>query len=446
MDSDTLVNLVLVLAFVVIGGVFAGTEMAIVSLRESQIKKIERSGRQGARTAALVRDPNLFLSAVQIGVTVAGFFSSAYGASTIAPDIAPLIEQAGLSASAAQTVALIGMTLVIAYLSLVFGELVPKRLAMQRSVGFTRVLAPPLNLFAKLMRPVIWLLSASTNTVVRLLGGDPHAATEEVSADEIREMVVDTRGIGPVSRSILTDVFEAGDRRLVEVMRPRTDVHFLDGTLPVTQAYRTALSLPHSRYPVTGEDIDDILGFVHIRDLVVADADGDGVIEAPPRTLGEIVRPIPYLPKTNHVLRTLQYMRKEGHHIGLVVDEYGGTAGIVTLEDLVEELVGEIYDEFDTGPREHEDTVLRKGEAVLVDGGLIIQEVPAETGLTIPEGPYETVGGFVMERLGRVTRPGDVVEVDGYRLEVLATDRTRVERVRITRLPPAETTATDPAG
>ncbi len=451
MDSDTLINLGLVLAFVVVGGVFAGTEMAIVSLRESQIKKIERSGRKGARTAALVRDPNLFLSAVQIGVTVAGFFSSAYGASTIAPDIAPLFEQAGLSGAAAQTTALIGMTLVIAYLSLVFGELVPKRLAMQRSVGFTRVLAPPLSFFAKLMRPVIWLLSVSTNAVVRLLGGNPHAVTEEVTAEEIREMVVDTRGLGPVSRSILTDVFEADDRRLAEVMRPRPDVHFLDGTLPVTEAYRQALSLPHSRYPVTGEDIDDVLGFVHIRDLVVVDADGDGVIESPPRTLAEILRPIPYLPETNSVLRTLQFMRKGGHHIGLVVDEYGGTAGIVTLEDLVEELVGEIYDEFDTGAKEHEDTVLRKGEAVLVDGGLIIQEVPAETGLVIPEGHYETVGGFIMERLGRVARTGDAVEVDGYRLEVIATDRNRVERVRIIRLPEtnateASTTETEPAG
>ncbi|MHC5557402.1 hemolysin family protein [Kocuria sp. U4B] len=281
MDSDTLINLGLVLAFVVVGGVFAGTEMAIVSLRESQIKRIERSGRKGTRTAALVRDPNLFLSAVQIGVTVAGFFSSAYGASTIAPDLAPLLARAGLPAPAAQTAALIAMTLVIAYLSLVFGELVPKRLAMQRAVGFTKVLAPPLSVFAALMRPVIWLLSASTNTVVRLLGADPHAVTEEVTAEEIREMVVDTRGIGPVSRSILTDVFAAGDRRLAEVMRPRPDVEFLDGSLSINQAYRQALSLPHSRYPVTGHDIDDVLGFVHIRDLVAADADGDGIIEAP---------------------------------------------------------------------------------------------------------------------------------------------------------------------
>lgn len=442
MDSDTLVNLLLVLAFVLIGGVFAGTEMAIVSLRESQVKRIERSGRKGARTAALVRDPNMFLSAVQIGVTVAGFFSSAYGASTIAPDLAPLLEELGLAPAAAQTTALIGMTLVIAYLSLVFGELVPKRLAMQRAEGFTRVLAPPLNLFARLMRPVIWLLSASTNAVVRLVGGDPHAAGEEVSAEEIREMVVDTRGLGPVSRSILTDVFEAGERRLAEVMRPRTEVHFLDGDLPVTEAYRAALALPHSRYPVTGRGVDDVLGFVHIRDLVVLDADGDGVIGTPPRTLRDVVRPIPFLPQTNHVLRTLHTMRAEGRHIGLVVDEYGGTAGIVTLEDLVEELVGEIYDEFDAGRREHEDTVLRRGEAVLVDGGLIIQEVPEETGLVIPEGHYETVGGFVMSRLGRVARPGDVVDVEEYRLEVLAVDGARVERVRISRRP-GSTAATD---
>lgn len=434
MDNSTIVNILLVLLFVAVGGVFAGTEMAIVSLRESQVKRIERSGRKGARTAALVRDPNLFLSAVQIGVTVAGFFSSAYGASTLAPDVAPVLERAGLSTAAAETAALIGMTLVIAYLSLVLGELVPKRLAMQRSVGFTKILAPPLSVFAKLMRPVIWLLSVSTNVVVRLVGGDPHAVTEEVSAEEIREMVVDTRGIGAVSRSILTDVFEAGERRLAEVMRPRPDVIFLDGTLPVTEAYRTALALPHSRYPVLGASVDDVLGFVHIRDLVVADRDGDGVIDAPPRTLQDVVRPIPFLPETNHVLRTLQAMRKDGHHIALVVDEYGGTAGIVTLEDLVEELVGEIYDEFDAGVREHEDTVLREGGAVLVDGGLIIQEVPVEAGLVIPEGHYETVGGFVMDRLGRVARPADVVDVDGYRLEVLAVDRSRVERVRITRL------------
>src|SRR5690625_4309106 len=173
MDITALANFGLVLLFVLIGGLFAGTEMAIVNLREAQIQKLEKSGERGASTARLVRDPNLFLSAVQIGVTVAGFFSSAYGASTIAPSLVPVLTDAGVPEATAGTVALIGMTLVIAYLSLVFGELVPKRLAMQNALGMTKIVGPPLNLFGRLMRPVIWLLSASTNIVVRLLGGDP---------------------------------------------------------------------------------------------------------------------------------------------------------------------------------------------------------------------------------------------------------------------------------
>ena len=165
MDPSVLVNIALVLLFVLIGGVFAGTEMAIVNLRESQIDQLEESGPRGEKTATMVRDPNQFLSAVQIGVTVAGFFSSAYGASTIAPSLVPVLTGLGLPEGTAATAALIGMTLIIAYLSLVLGELVPKRLAMQNALGMTRIVGPPLHLFGQLMRPVIWLLSASTSSM-----------------------------------------------------------------------------------------------------------------------------------------------------------------------------------------------------------------------------------------------------------------------------------------
>ena len=185
MDPSVLVNFALVLLFVLIGGVFAGTEMAIVNLRESQIDQLEESGDRGVKTAEMVRDPNQFLSAVQIGVTVAGVLSSAYGASTIAPAVVPLLTNLGLPERTAGTAALIGMTLVIAYLSLVFGELVPKRLAMQNALGMTRIVGPPLQLFGQLMRPVIWLLAGSTNLVVRLLGGDPSANREAVSAEVV---------------------------------------------------------------------------------------------------------------------------------------------------------------------------------------------------------------------------------------------------------------------
>ena len=195
MDSDTLVNFLLVLFFVLLGGVFAGTEMALVSLREGQVRKMEAEGRHGAKIAALAGNPNRFLSTVQIGVTLSGFFSAAYGASTIAPDVEPLLEGIGLG-TAAEPVAFIGMTVLVAYLSLVLGELVPKRLAMQSAVGFTKALAPPLNVLSRLMTPAVWLLSASTDAVVRLLGGDPRATQESVSSEELWDMIARNESLG----------------------------------------------------------------------------------------------------------------------------------------------------------------------------------------------------------------------------------------------------------
>ena len=424
MDSGTLVNFLLVLFFVLLGGVFAGTEMALVSLRESQVRQIEKLGMGGARTAALARNPNRFLATVQIGVTLSGFFSAAYGASTIAPDLEPLLEGMGLGA-AAEPVSFIGMTLLVAYLSLVLAELVPKRLAMQNAVGFTKVLAPPLIILSEVMRPVIWTLSVSTDALVKLLGGDPHAKQQSVTSEELWDMVAESDMLEEHSRNILSDVFGAGDRSLHEVMRPRTEVAFIDGALSIAAARRIVREGPYSRYPVIGRTADDVLGFVHIRDLMPRSVEYDE------GTVKSIVREILPLPGTNRVLPSLATMRRLGHHIALVVDEYGGTDGIVTLEDLVEELVGEIYDEYDTGT-DHEDRVSVANGSVDVDGGLILQEFESATGIALPEGHYETVGGFVMDRLGRLPRNGDRVEVPEHVLTVVAMDGLRIGRIRVT--------------
>lgn len=428
MDTDTLLNALLVLVFVLIGGVFAGTEMAIVNLRAGQIKRIEESGPGGAKTARLVRNPNLFLSAVQIGVTLAGFFSSAYGASTLAPDIEPVLMRLGVPDGMADTLALIGMTLVIAYLSLVLGELAPKRLAMQRAVGFTRVLAPPLNMFALLMRPVIWLLSVSTNFVVRLLGGDPDASTEEYSAAEIRQLVQDTPHLRQEHRQILSDAFTAGDRLIEEVKRPRTDVEFLPESMSLAEAGRTVRDLPYTRYPVYRESIDDVVGFIHIRDLFTHEG-------SDAQTVAALTRPIFGVPGSNTILPTLAQMRRGGHQIALVVDEYGGTDGIVTLEDLVEELVGEIYDEYDDDRTETAaERTLDGGGSVELDGGLIIEEASRKLGANLPDdGQYETLAGLVLDRLGRLPRTGDSLDIDSHRIEVVKMTNHRIERVRITR-------------
>ncbi|HEY8702775.1 MAG TPA: hemolysin family protein, partial [Arthrobacter sp.] len=311
MDSRTLVNFLLVLFFVLLGGVFSGTEMALVSLRESQVRRIEKAGKRGARIAALAGNPNRFLSSAQIGVTLSGFFSAAYGASTIAPDVEPLLEGLGLG-RAAEPVSFIGVTLLVAYLSLVLGELVPKRLALQSAVGFTKIMGSPLSVFSQIMRPAVWLLSVSTNAVVRLFGGDPHAKREGVSSEELWDMVAQSDMLEEDSRSILTDVFGAGNRSLQEVMRPRTDVTFIDGGLTIAAARGMLRDRPYSRYPVIDRTPDDVLGFIHFRDLMPRDDRNDEV------RVRDIVREILPLPGTNRVLPSLSRMRKLGQHIALV--------------------------------------------------------------------------------------------------------------------------------
>src|SRR5215213_6040261 len=256
MDQDTWLNVGLVVLFILVGGVFSGTEMALVSLRESQVDRLASQGSRGARVASVARDPNRFLAAVQIGVTVAGFLSAAYGASTLTPDFVPVLEMAGLPTGLAQTVSLIALTLVIAYLSLVLGELVPKRFALQRSQSVALLVGPPLDRFATLMRPVVWLLSVSTNAVVRLLGGDPTAKSEQMTEEELRDIVVAHQALSEDERRILGDVFDAADRSLGEVMRPRRDVTFMAGDTPVGGALEIVRTSPYSRYPVTGDGFD----------------------------------------------------------------------------------------------------------------------------------------------------------------------------------------------
>jgi putative hemolysin len=420
MDTQTLLNFVLVLVFVMVGGVFAATEIALVSLRESQLSRIEREGHRGARTAQVARDPNRFLAAVQIGVTVAGFLSAAYGGSTLAPDLAPYLERAGLEDDLADTVALVLLTLLIAYLSLVLGELVPKRLALQRAAGFAVIVAPPLDRFARLMRPVIWLLSTSTDLLVRLLGGDPHATSEELSEEELRDIVSTHDALGEQERKILNKVFRATETSLKEVMRPRGEVTFVESRMTLRDAAEALRDGPYSRYPVTGEGFDDVVGFLHIRDLLELGADDR-------RQISDVVRRILMLPATNKVLPTVSLMRQEGTHLAVVVDEYGGTDGIVTLEDLVEELVGDIRDEYD------EEAVPETADLDRLDAGMSIEDFAETTAIELPDGDYETVAGYVIACLGRMPEVGDTVEVDGGRLEVTAMSRLRISQVSLSR-------------
>jgi putative hemolysin len=430
--NETIANILLVLVFVLVGGVFAASEMALVSLREGQVRSLASRGRRGEKVARLHEDSNRFLAAVQIGVTLAGFLSAAFGAATLAGDLAPVLEDAGLPAGASNTVALVLITMVISYLSLVFGELVPKRLALQRAESFSLAVSPMLDRIATLFRPLIWLLSASTNVVVKLLGGNPEAQREQISEEELRDIVAAHETLGGEERRLIEEIFSVGERQLHEVMLPRTEVDFLDASTPVFKAVREVADKPHSRYPVVRGSHDDVVGFVHVRDLFDPDVSGRSV------RVGELAREVMMLPGTKALLPALSDMRREGHHLAMVLDEYGGTDGIVTLEDLVEELVGEIRDEYDADEApgaEAEGVVRLAGGGAVVDGLLNLEDFEERTGVTLPEGPYETVAGYLMNELARVPEVGDVVEALGHRFTVLELDGRRVARVGLVEAP-----------
>jgi putative hemolysin len=431
------VNVLVVLALIVIEAVFVATEISLVSLRDSQVKGLATRGRRGAAVARLTADPNRFLAAVQIGVTLTSLLSSAYGAVTLSRATADGLKDLGAGPRIAGVLGFLLVTITISFVTLVVGELAPKRLALQRAETAAQIAAPTLDRFARLMRPVIWLLSLSTNVVVRLVGGDPGATRESISEEELRGLVSSHESLGRDERRLIDEVFTASDRRLREVLVPRTEVQFLDASTTVAQAWRAVKTGPHSRYPVVRGSHDDVVGFVHIRDLVTSQAEG----EARLTRVGELARPVKMLPDGKNVLAALSEMRRERQHLAIVVDEYGGTAGIVTLEDLVEEVVGDIRDEYDidTGISRR----LRGGD-VVVDGLLNTDDFAEETGLQLPEGPYETVAGYVMAELGHLPQVGETVDVDDYRLTVHELDGRRVSRVRVTRPSPAEPSSTEP--
>lgn len=423
--NETLLNIVLIFVFVLIGGVFAAAEMALVSLRDSQLKSISQRGKRGETVARVAANPNRFLSAVQIGVTLMGFLSAAFGGATLADGLSPHLQDLGLPESFANTVALVLITIAISYVSIVLGELAAKRLALQRAETFALGLAPLVDRIASAARPVIWLLSKSTDLVVRALGGDPNANREVMSDEELREIVSAHESLGEEERRIVDDVFEAGGRQLRELMLPRTEVDFVDAEMPAYKAVKFAAERPHSRYPVMNGSADDIVGFVHVRDLF------DPAVASRSVRVGDLARDVLMLPDTAKLLPTLTEMRRRSTHLAIVLDEYGGTAGIVTLEDLVEELIGDIKDEYDE--ESAETTRLRSGD-VEVDGLLNLDDFADETGVELPDGPYETVAGFLAAQLGRVPAVGDEGGVDGYKITVTEMDGRRVARVRVHRV------------
>ena len=420
-------DIAVVLALIFLAALFVAAEIALISLRESQVRQMATQGKRGLRVSALAANPNRFLAAAQVGVTVCGFLSAALGAERIGKYVIPWFQHLGLSLGWSNTLSLIGLTLIIAYISLVFGELVPKRLALYRTEAIALAAAPIIDVLAMIFRPVIWMLSHSTDAVVRLFGLDPEEQREAMSENELLDLVTGHAALTDEERDIVEEVFNASNRQIHEVMVPRTEVDFLDGSLTVGRAIALAVDKAHSRYPVVNGSSDEVIGFIHVRDLLDKSLAGNS------KKIQELVRQVMFLPGTKGVLPALTEMRNQRQHLAIVLDEYGGTDGIVTMEDLVECLIGDIRDEYDSPEFEisHE---IRTGDFE-VDGLISIEDLMDETGIVIPEGPYETLSGFVMHFLGRIPNVNDVVAIEGARITVLTLEGKRAGSLLISRIP-----------
>jgi putative hemolysin len=407
----------LVVLLILINAGFAGSEVALISLREGQLRRLEAGGRQGRLVAWLARDPNQFLSTIQIGITLAGFLASAAAAVSLAEPLVPLLDPLG---GAAQPVAVVVVTMVLTYLTLVVGELAPKRIALQSPERWALRAARPLTVISTLTRPAVWLLSKSTDLLVRLAGADPGRQRQAVTEEEVRDMIATGGVFRPDQRRILAETIEIGARRLSDVLVPRRDVVAVPADASVQEAIGILVRTTHGRAPVYRGDLDDVVGLVTLQALVGAEG-----------RVADHVRRVLALPESMRVLDALRRLQAEREQLAIVINEYGGTEGIVTLEDLLEELVGEIYDEFDPDSQHIQP---EPDGSLVLPGSFPVHDLP-DLGVSLPEGDYATVAGLVLQRLGRIPDPGEAVDVDRWRLEVLEVDRNAITQVRLTPLP-----------
>ena len=425
MADGALKSIAIVLCLIAVAGIFVAAEIALISLRDSQIKQIATMGKRGARVAQLTKSPNRFLAAAQVGITVCGFLSAALGAEQLGKYVIPNLEDLGISRGSSEILSIVGITLVIAYISLVFGELVPKRLALYRTEAIALASAATIDRIAIIFKPIIWLLSHSTDLVMKLFGINAKTPRNEISEAELMDLVSGHVDLTKEEREIVTDVFKSSDRLIHEVMVPRSEVDFLDASLTISQARKIVVKLTHSRYPVVRGSGDDVIGFLHARDLL------DPKLDDAQLTIMEIVRNIMFLPRSSGVLQALTEMRSKGQHIAIVLDKNGGTNGIITLENLVECLIGQIQDEYDGHETQPQPQALA-GD-IEIKGDVLLADLLESKGILLPAGPYETVGGFVTHYLGRIAQVNDVIRINGARFTIISMNGKQIGQLLLAR-------------
>ena len=437
--GSLVLKILLLLALILVNAYFAMAEIAVISLNDAKMEKLAEDGHKKAKLVLkLTKNPTKFLSTIQIGITLAGFLTSASAATSFAEMLTDAVTgKFGLPESIVSPVAVVLITLIMSYFSLVLGELVPKRIGMQIPEKIAFAVAKPLYVIAKLTSPFVKFLSVSTNGVVRLLGFDPNADEEVVTEEEIR-MMVDVGGekgvIEDDQKEMINNIFEFDDMDAGDVMTHRTDVVAADINDTTLEEFM-ALAIEHgrSRIPLYDEDIDNIVGIVYIKDLLKY----VGKEVKVKGTLKNIMREPYFVPETKACGELFKEMRLQRIQMAVVVDEYGGTAGIVTLEDIVEAVMGDIQDEYD---QEEEEISKIDENTFTVEGTIDIEEIDELIGKELPEGDYETLAGFIMDELQCIPKQGEMNEVvfENVKFTVLEVEDRRIEKIKVEITPVVE--------
>lgn len=430
MESDSILpQLLLQLVLIAINALFAATEIAVISLNETKVRRMAEGGdRKAAKMLRMVTEPTGFLSTIQICITLAGFLGSAFAADNFSDKLVNWLindcEVSGVSPSALDTISVIIITLVLSYFTLVLGELVPKRIAMKRPEGIARAVSGLMIGMTTVLRPVIWLLTVSTNGVLRLCGIDPKDNAEEVSEEEIIMMLDEGEEAGSIEsgeKELIKNVFSLNDTTAEDVMVHRSQVAFLKRDDARTTLLNEIAESGYSRFPVYGENIDDIVGILYAKTYLTAQSRGERC------EMKDFLMPPRFVHASTHINRILLDMQREHAHMAVVVDDYGGVIGIITLEDILEELVGEIWDESD---EVIENIRERPDGSYDINGSTRLSDMCESVGCSI-DSNADTVGGWVTETLGGIPASGESFECSGMLVTVEATDERRVLEVNV---------------
>lgn len=433
---NTVIQISILIILILVNAFFAMSEIALITINDNKMKKLAESGdKRAKKIVRLIENSSNFLATIQVGVTLSGFLTSASASQSFSSNLADALSFLPISKSFISALSTFIITVILSYFSLVLGELVPKKIAMQKSEAISYKVVGILQAVATIFKPFIKFLSASTNFVVKILGFNPNASEETVTEEEILMMVDVGNEKGVIeknAKNMIANIFDFDNTTLSEVMTHRTDMVAVEDTSSIRQAVNIAISTGYSRIPVFKEDLDNIIGIVYVKDLLKYVCD----VLPEDTKLVDIMRKPMFVPETKKCDELFAEMTSSKTQIAIIIDEYGGTEGIITMEDLVESIVGNIQDEYDN---EEEEILKEDDNTFTVDGLATIYEISDLIDIDLPEGDYDTIAGLIVEKLGRIPSEDEhpSITIDDFTFTVKEVSDKRISKVLITHNVPS---------